>query len=204
MSEQNSSNLTTVTVAQPAPSNKIRRVGRVERWLSKGYGFIIDLGRLNVDANSYGWIKDEHSDSKAFVYHDALNSQSQQVFHRLFAHEYVEYDIDTSLQQRDGRYQAFAVSGLSGSKLLCDLNASAADEEEAGVAVAQPQPPQTHSDRRSRNPPRRQYNNNHQTAAPAQIIYYVPTTGLPGGIPNAAASSEPSYVMPSSGIPVPK
>lgn len=181
----------------------VRRIGRVERWLRKGYGFIIDLGEVNATEKSYGWTRDEISNTKIFVYHNALVSQSDQVFHRLFAHEYVEYTIDTSRPTRDGRHQAFNVTGLQRQVLLCDLNTNN-DEDDT------PQPPQ--------QPPRVNQRYQHTQHAHAQhaqtrrgaaaafmpppgatVVYYVP-----GVQPQVPQSAEPSYVMPMSGIPVPK
>jgi len=190
-------------------NNQQRRVGRVERWLRKGYGFIIDLGRLDTDESrqSYGWIKDELSGEKAFVYHNALKSDTENVFHRLFANEYVEYNVDLERKRRDGRFQAFDVTGLERGDLLCDLNA-AADESSSEAPQA-----------RSR---RSQHNTNSTPSfvsaqappAGATVVYYVPVPARGGGAPSAIQSfpamtasnsvSEPSYVMPASGIPVPK
>jgi len=71
-----------------------RRVGRVKRWLNKGYGFVTDLGRLDTvnTANSgYGWIVDEHTDKDVYVYHnDLLCDKDRGTYHRLFAHEFIE------------------------------------------------------------------------------------------------------------------
>lgn len=209
----------TLTNTDVESETTIRRVGRVERWLRKGYGFIIDLGRLAEDDNTtYGWVADEMSGSKAFVYHDALRTQSEHTFHRLFAHEYVEYNIDTSLPKRDGRSQAFAVTGLAGLQLLCDLNATEDESGEGGNSGNNQNRRRNSPDNRQRrggNTGNRQQRrnggggggggNNHNSPQPT-VIYYVPTTGLPGGIPGGVpgAASEPSYVMPASGIPVPQ
>jgi len=188
------------------PTTTQRRVGRVERWLRKGYGFIIDLGELDADESRYGWTSDERTGDKAFVYHNALKSDTENVFHRLFANEYVEFTIDFSLPSRSGRLQAFDVTGLKGTELLCDLNAAAAALEENEENVQR---------RNQQQRQQRQQVQQVQQAPPGatvQYIYYVPTNGnnvvppQPTGFPPLASSgtTEPSYVMPVSGIPVPK
>ena len=194
-----------------------RRVGRVERWLRKGYGFIIDLGLLETDESkkSYGWIKDELSAEKAFVYHNALKSDTENVFHRLFANEYVEYTVDFDRKRRDGRLQAFEVTGLAGGELLCDLNAAAADEN-ASESFSVPQVCSRRSHTLgSANIPSFMSVQGQPTGPPtgATVVYYVPVPGARMNAtsssdqsfpPMAASVSEPSYVMPASGIPVPK
>jgi hypothetical protein len=192
-----------------------RRVGRVERWLRKGYGFIIDMGRLDdSDDSRYGWVKDELTGEKAFVYHNALQSDTENVFHRLFANEYVEFSVDLNRPRHDGRLQAFKVTGINGSELLCDLNAAAAAADENSEAMSS-----NNNNMRSRRsqtvstgvPP---------MGANVQYVYYVPApqqalpqaTMMPQqaqqqGFPpvmGGGGASEPSYVMPASGIPVPK
>lgn len=71
-----------------------RRVGRVKKWLTKGYGFVTDLGHLDTvnTANSgYGWIADEHTGKDVYVYHnDLLCDKDKGTYHRLFANEYIE------------------------------------------------------------------------------------------------------------------
>jgi hypothetical protein len=203
-----------------APAFNHRRIGRVERWLRKGYGFVIDMGCLDsADDTRYGWTRDSISGQKIFVYHNALKSQSQNVFHRLFTNEYIEYQVDPSRPRKNGRLQAFEVSGMNGSELLCDLNAAAALESEQQhpqqQQQQQQQPRQRHQ-QRGAIPQQQQQQQPLQPPANAtvQYIYYVPAPAPNDGGPPApssfpplshtVASSEPSYVMPSSGIPVPK
>jgi hypothetical protein len=219
-----SSDSTTTASSPNGGSQQQRRVGRVERWLRKGYGFIIDMGRLETDDTRYGWVKDDLSGEKAFVYHNALKSDTENVFHRLFANEYVEFTIDLDRPRRDNRLQAFDVTGINGSELLCDLNAAAAaSESEDGSAT-----PVSRSRRSTGgggggggggNTPNFVPGGAPPPGATVQYIYYVPTPGsgapptgqqatgqVPQGFPPTAqsASAEPSYVMPASGIPVPK
>ena len=199
-----------VEQTQPKESQNqpLRRVGRVERWLRKGYGFITDIGAVNRTDNSYGWTKDTISNSKVFVYHNALVSQSEQIFHRLYAHELVEYTIDTSKATRDNRFQAFNVTGLQGELLLCDLNSTNDDGQDEEPVVQRSRAPNNNN----RRPPiqRGQQQQQHQQQqhqqqrgaafvppAGATVVYYVPQQG-----PTQAA--EPSYLMPMSGIPTPK
>lgn len=206
-----------------------RRVGRVERWLRKGFGFITDMGRLEQTDTYYGWVKDKLSGEKVFVYHNALKSNTENVFHRLFANEYVEFTIDLGRSRRDERFQAFDVTGINGSELLCDLNAAAAEAEnyEGG-----PTPKNTPVTKTRRSYTRRSQFSDYTAQQPqpsligfggapppgatVQYIYYVPqpTSGSVGGEPQpfvqgfppsaATTHAEPSYVMPASGIPVPK
>lgn len=187
----------------------IRRVGRVERWLRKGFGFIIDLGVLQSDNQKYGWTLDEISGTKVFVYHNALKSGSDQVFHRLFAHEYVEYSIDKTLPTRDSRYQAFDVTGLGRSPLLCDLNNS----DEPDSQSPPPQRQQTRSrpiqkQHQQHQSHHQQQHHHHQQPAPQTVVYYVPAGTVIPGVPfppqQQSVAQEPAYVMPTSGIPVPK
>jgi hypothetical protein len=193
-------------VVPPQQQQRTRRVGRVERWLRKGFGFIIDIGGVaaSADNSSYGWIKDNITDSKVFVYHNALVSQSEQIFHRLYAHELVEYTIDTTRDTRDGRYQAFNVTGIRGGLLLCDLNANNNEEDEPASAPR-------HQSNNNNNRRHQTQNRNRQPRphAPVQqsfvppgatVVYYMPQPAVQAP-PQAA---EPSYVMPISGIPVPK
>lgn len=207
-----------------------RRVGRVERWLRKGYGFIIDMGRLDADDTKWGFVKDDMSGQKAFVYHNALRSDSEDVFHRLFANEYVEYNIDLERPRRDGRLQAFDVSGIYGSELLCDLNAAAAaaeeSEENSTPVVTRSRRSHTGGPGGNGGPTTRNTGGHgggglmpsFVPPAGATVVYYVPAPGsggqvvpsVPSGLPQAfpasaqQSASEPSYVMPASGIPVPK
>lgn len=79
--------------AAPAATGPERRVGRVERWLNKGYGFVSDLGRLDTSSSpntGYAWISDNHSGTPIFIYHSNLQSEQETTFHRLFANEYIE------------------------------------------------------------------------------------------------------------------
>ena len=196
----------------------MRRVGRVERWLRKGYGFIHDLGRLitNESSTCYGWTQDAISGSKVFVYHNALASQSDQVFHRLFAHEYVEYSIDTSRPTRESRHQAFDVTGLCRSLLLCDLNIP--DEETSQASQASqtsqtsqaPQAPTTNRSQgrqsRAKNAPqqRQQQQQQQQQQPPQTVVYYVQAGTTFPFAPPPQIPQEPVYAMPTGGIPVPK
>lgn len=199
-------------------SRRQRRVGRVEKWLRKGYGFIVDMGRLETDAatGSYGWVRDDSSGRKVFVYHNALKSDTENVFHRLFANEYVEFTIDLDRPQRDNRLQAFDVTGLQGGELLYDLNASAAaaaeEGEDGGGSAPRVSAPRS---RRSHTTTGGQQAPSFVPPAGATVVYYVPAPG--GAVPQptavpvqgfppvaASSSAEPSYVMPASGIPVPK
>lgn len=184
---------TTPSNAQSQPAQQ-RRIGRVECWLNKGYGFIIDLGEVQIstDTPSYGWKSDSISGNKVFVYHNALVSQSEQVFHRLFAHEYVEYTLDPSRPTRDGRYQAFNVTGLQRQLLLCDLNAN---DDSRGV-------PQNKSSSSRRQPQPQPTPQIPGLPPGATVIYYVPQPAAGPLVPQQ--TSEPSYLMPMSGIPVPK
>ncbi len=220
---------TTPATTTPPATTRIQRIGRVERWLRKGYGFIIDLGCVHNDGKTYGWTQDSISGSKHFVYHNALNSDSAQVFHRLFAHEYVEYTIDTSLPMRDSRLQAFNVSGLAGSLLLCDLNNAEEGNEQSDISqpVAQqiaqvPQqqvaqvaqvPPQQrlrgNNNNRNRQPPFQRHQtsrpNNQQPSSQPIFVYLPAGAPIPGfPFPPQPAAQEPNYVWPTSGIPVPK
>lgn len=75
--------------SSPSPSLQ-RRVARVDKWLSKGFGFAIDLGRLDTSSSQntgYGWLTDEYSGTQIFVYHTALVCQNPTNFHRLYEHE---------------------------------------------------------------------------------------------------------------------
>ncbi len=192
------------TVPQMSAKGLVRRVGRVERWLKKGFGFIIDIGEVVCDDTSYGWKKDQMTGSKIFVYHNALVTQSDQVFHRLFSFEYVEYSIDTSRPTRDGRPQAFNVTGLQRQLLLCDLNATNEDDDvdasgTTGAAAVKKhhQPPQVPG-----------------IPSGATVVYYMPPPQQPHLThkyhqqlqpqQHHQQISEPKYLTPISGIPVPK
>lgn len=209
-SNENNNNAVEQTQQQqevPQQNQPLRRVGRVERWLRKGYGFITDIGAVTRTENSYGWTKDTISNSKVFVYHNALVSQSEQIFHRLYAHELVEYTIDTSKATRDNRFQAFNVTGLQGELLLCDLNSNNNDQEDEPEPVVQQRSRAPNNN--SRRPVQRgqQHPRGQQQPAAfvppagATVVYYVPQQGPIQPPPQAA---EPSYLMPMSGIPTPK
>lgn len=192
--------------ASSSSTTATRRVGRVERWLSKGYGFVIDMGKLNVDdtGNVYGWTKDEMTGEKVFIYHSDLRSPRDDVFHRLFANEYVEYTIDPALPKRNERYQGFDVSGLDGSELLCDLNAAATDTSNTGNT----------NTTRTRTKKQQAPQANFVPPPNATVVYYVPQS-VPQSAPpqvaptsfpavQATNASSPDYVMPTGGIPIPK
>lgn len=193
----------------PQQNQPLRRIGRVERWLRKGYGFITDIGAVTQTDNSYGWTKDTISNSKVFVYHNALVSQSEQIFHRLYAHELVEYTIDTSKATRDNRFQAFNVTGLQGDLLLCDLNSASDEGQDEEPVVRSRAPANNRRPAGGRSGQQQQQQHQHPRAqapafvppAGATVVYYVPQQGPIQAPPQAA---EPSYLMPMSGIPTPK
>jgi hypothetical protein len=213
MSSSNENNNNVVEQTQPQPQESqnqpLRRIGRVERWLRKGYGFITDIGAVTQTDNSYGWTKDTISNCKVFVYHNALVSQSEQIFHRLYAHELVEYTIDTSKATRDNRFQAFNVTGLQGGLLLCDLNSNNNDDQEDEPVVQRSRAPNNNNNRRPVQRGQQQHQQQRGQQQPAAfvppagatVVYYVPQQGPIQPPPQAA---EPSYLMPMSGIPTPK
>jgi hypothetical protein len=249
-----------------APVGSQRRVGRVEKWLPKGFGFAVDHGRLDTSGTpntglaprtprffvsrltvyfSFGWVADEFSGSAIFIYHTNLVSDQAETFHRLFANEWIEYNVDFSQPQREGRSQATRVTGIAGSKLLCDLNLRHDDSGSAGSAApAAPASSGTTGPTRSRSTTRKpqaghgqsnngngRSNRNNRSGSrgngsTVQYIYYVQPPATPGGpgpsgtlsasgapefmqglqFPPLAPvqSSEPAYITPTNGIPVPK
>lgn len=175
-----------------------RRCGRVEVWLRKGYGFVDDLGLVTQsEEGSFGWTRDELSGSKVFVYnaHIVLSEEAQDanVRRQLSNNEFVTYDVDPNDEGENGRLQAQNVRGLNGLPLDVEINANRPEAKK-----------RQSRQRQSIVPPR----NNRQPAQ--QIIYYVtqppgqPFTPAPAFPPNPVLPKEPEFILPTSGMPVPK
>jgi hypothetical protein len=209
--EQQSTSTTTETTPTTSETTQMRRIGRVERWLRNGYGFINDLGLVDTDdAHShYGFRRDQISGSKVFVYHSALVTQSDHVFHRLFAHEYVEYTLDPARprSEPDGRYQAFNITGLQRQALLCDLTAT--DNQHQQHPQYQQYHQQHHNHGHVQLPQRHARAHRSQglpriPSGARTVVYYVNADSRSAPAIPQTRPDEPQYVLPVNGIPVPK
>ena len=92
--------------------------GRVKWFNSKyGYGFITLVKKAVVEGGSEA--DDEpRLDSDIFVHHSSINVASEQ-YRYLMQGEYVEFQIVKSTSDKY-RFQAAAVSGCGGGKLMCE------------------------------------------------------------------------------------